>query len=620
MTEYLMPILYGAGFSILFPAALVPALWAMGSVLFSINRADDGKDTAFLSFTAGLDLAALFVLVGMTLFPGERTPGILAVLLLCIGLGCCFFARKPHFSGLFRRKNLIYLLPASVLLAYLGFTFTYPAGWDECVYQFAVPRRWAESGSLAVLDDIPYSGFPALPQILYVPLYAAGGVMGIRLFTFFVQCILIAGTVPLFRGRRTEGALLLTAFLLAPVVVSGFCYSYAELFLSLNLLAGVRLGLVEKWNRRGFILCGLFAGAMAAVKLSGVLPGACLLLWRLLRMPRGSRIRRAFLFLAAGAFFAGMFYARPLAETGNPCYPYLAGLFGSEHKALSDYHHRLGYDRFGYDNALTGFPRSLSDLSLPGGSRSFDGSFGLPFLLWLAASAVLLLRLMRHPRSRKWIPALFFPPVLFYLGWYFSSPQARFLIPGAIFAIPVALFVLRTIPRPWRLRFLSLLLLCAMVSVPVKTMRYLGRNWKQAAAGDEQGQLDLLFGRTGDDYLPACAMLRNRTEGVLLLLFEERTLYMPSNARVGTPLFQDRYLTGDLSADRLYEEFLQKSVRSVYLRMPVDNPDLLEDMLSLYPKMRHAMDELLVRKKLVFLGRVGSEDAFLFSVNPRTRR
>lgn len=619
MTEYLMPIIRGAGFSILYPAALIPALWAMGAALFRINRADDGRDNTFLSFTAGLDLAALFVLLGMTLFPGERTPGILAVLLLCIGLICCFFAHKPDFSALFCRKNLVFLLPASILLAYLGFTFTYPGGWDECVYQFAVPRRWAESGSLSVLDDIPYSGFPALPQILYVPLYSAGGVMGIRLFTFFVQCILAAGTIPLFRGRRAEGAFLLASFLLAPLVVSGFCHSYAELFISLNLLAGIRIGLAEKPNRRSFILSGLFAGAMAAVKLSGILPAACLLLWRLLRMPRGNRIRRAFLFLPAAAFFAGMFYARPLAETGNPCHPYLAGLFGSEHEAVSEYHHRLGRDRYGYDNVLTGFPRSFSELSRPGGSKPFDGSFGLPFLLWLAVSAVLLLRLLRRPRSRKWIPPLFFPPMLFYAGWYLSSPQARFLIPGAVLAVPVCLFALRTMPRRWRFGFLGLLLLCALISVPVKTMRYLGRNWKQAAAGDAQGQLDLLFGRTGDDYLPACAMLRDRREGVLLLLFEERTLYMPSNARVGTPLFQDRYLTGDLIADWLYDEFLEKGVRTVYLRMPINNPDLLEDMLALYPKVRSAMEELLVRKKLVFLGRVGAEDAFIFSVNTRMR-
>ena len=621
MTEYLMPIVRGAGFPILYPLALIPALWAMGGAFFRIDRADDGSDNAFLSFTAGLDLAALFVRVGMTLFPGERTPGVLAVLLLCIGLVCCFFAHKPCFSGLFQRKNLVYLLPASVLLAYLGFTFTYPAGWDECVYQFAVPRRWAESGSLDVLGDIPYSGFPALPQILYVPLYSAGGVMGIRLFTFFVQCILVAGTIPLFRGRRTEVAFLLAAFLLAPIVVSGFCNSYAELFLALNLLAGIRIGFTEKQNRRSFILTGLFAGAMAAVKLSGILPAACLLLWRLLRMPRGNRIRRALLFLSAGAFFAGMFYARPLAETGNPCYPYLSALFGSEHSVMSEYHHRLGHDRFGYDNALTGFPRSFSDLSRPGGSKPFDGSFGLTFLLWLAVSAVLLLRLLRRPRSRKWIPPLFFPPMLFYAGWYLSSPQTRFLIPGALLAIPVCLFALRTIPRrPWRLCFLSLLLLCALVSVPTKTMRYLGRNWRQAFVGDAQGQLDLLFGRTGDDYLPACAMLRDSRDGVLLLLFEERTLYMPSNARVGTPLFQDRYLAEGLSADQLYDVFLREGVRTVYLRVPINNPDLLEDMFALYPEVRSAVDVLEKRHKLVFLGRVGKEDAFIYSVNtPRKR-
>jgi len=65
----------------------------------------------------------------------------------------------------------------------------------------------------------------------------------------------------------------------------------------------------------------------------------------------------------------------------------------------------------------------------------------------------------------------------------------------------------------------------------------------------------------------------------------------------------------------LYEMFLEEGVRTVYLRKPVYDPDLLEDMLALYPPMLRAVEELLVRKKLVFLGRVGNEEAFIFSVN-----
>ena len=620
MTEYLMPVLRGAGFSFLFPAALVLALWGLGGTLLRITRADGGRASPFLSFTAGLDLAAFLVLAGMALFPGPSAPENLAVLLFLLGLLCCFFARRPaFFSASFCRKDLVFLLPGAILLAYAGFTFTYPGGWDECVYQFAVPRRWAESGTLSVLSDIPYSGFPSLPQILYVPIYSAGGVMGIRLFTFFCQCILAAGTIPLFRGRRTEAALVLSVFLLAPVTVSGFLNSYAELFLSLNLLAGLRVS-ASSGDRRASLLAGFFAGAMAAVKLSGVLPAGCLFLWRLLRMPRGERLRGCLLFLAAGALFAFVFYARPMAETGNPCHPYLAGIFSPGHAAMSEYHHRLGSDRFGYDNAALGFLRSFADLSRPNSSKAFDGTFGLPFLLWIAALAGLLLRLLRHRHSRTWIPLLFFPLFLFYAGWYLSSPQTRFLVPGALLAVPACFFLLRILPRRRRFRFLCLLLLCALVSVPLKSFGYLGKNWRQAVSGSEQNQLDLLYGRTGDDYLPACAMLRGQNEGILLLLFEQRTLYMPSCARVGTPLFQDRYLTGGLSPDELYGEFVRSGVRTVYFRLPVNDPDLLPSMLKLYPVVRDSLFELAEQKKLIFLGRAGDTDAFLFSVNDKGKR
>ena len=84
----------------------------------------------------------------------------------------------------------------------------------------------------------------------------------------------------------------------------------------------------------------------------------------------------------------------------------------------------------------------------------------------------------------------------------------------------------------------------------------------------------------------------------ILLLFEERTLAMPRNAEIGTPLFQEKYFTnGDYSPAAVEQEIRKHKIKAVYLRLPQNNPDLLEETLARYPLFRDSLSALTAQGK-----------------------
>ncbi|MBR2426344.1 MAG: hypothetical protein IKB16_06345 [Lentisphaeria bacterium] len=582
MTEILYTISRGGGFSILSPLLLLGGAWCLGKA--ALKRLNILHAGTFCAVVSGIDLTALLILLLYSLFPGNQSHVIFwSVFALLSGISL-YYTGKPGRITLPDWKT--WSLPGAFFLFLCAFFTANPQAWDECVYQLAVPLRWMRSGTLAVMHDLPYSGFPGLPQMLYVPLLHSGGTLAVKLFYGACQAGLLAGLLLLTKGVPAVGRILFVlSFMTAPIVLAGYRDIYAEVFLALNLAAGLYLLQKQIKKPGAYVLYGMFAGAMAAVKLTGFLPGICLLFAAFLRLPAEERKRYCFTAITAAALFALAFYLRPWIQTGNPCYPYLCRYITPEYGEMSRYHHALGTARFGYDNPVKGFIYSFRDLSLPGREKLFDGSYGITFLLFTLVFSLYLLLLLR---KKKYHGAfmLYILPVLFYMVWYLTSPQARFLLPLILLTIPVFTHALRFFTN--RQRKLFYLLLCAGLAVngyaSGKILRSCVLNWKQLLSGTRQSELDLLYGRTGDDYLPACEWLKAvAPQGKILLLFEERTLYLPTGAEIGTPLFQGKYFRDlNFTPESVLAELRKNEIKTVYLRLPVNNPDLLPEMLKQY--------------------------------------
>ena len=606
MTEYLAHLAGG-----IVPAVFVSLAFAVAFAgggygflrLCGLGRGLMHGPTLWLvSLAAGFAVCA-FYCAGILMGLGTGTTAcVLCLLPVLIGAGNLIRFRKEVFPVFSIRRKMPFALLA-VLVPLLVFSigaFQYPASWDECVYQLAVPKRWLADGRILLYRDLPYSGFPMLPQFLYVPMMKFGGLAAVKLTIYGgTACFFMSLTLLAYGGvrRNLTGACIFSfSFLIAPLMAHVLVSGYAEplmgsLLAAALLLADATLKATGKRSDSpGFAMaCGILAGAMAAIKLTGGFAGAALLLYILLRKRRG-HVLFILMFAAAGALFAALFYLRPWTTSGNPCYPYFGDIFGTPDAITSNFHHQLGIAKFPRLSIIT-LIILLPCLTVPAFSRMFDGVYGLQLLLW---TFLLLVALWRRPKR---LCAAFLPLAFLVLTWLASSPQARFLIPALAFP---ALALRDSFPiirgRSGKI-FLWAAVLFSLFSFPPAVYFSYGANLRATMSGD--GRRDILYGRTGDGMLPAADILRERLAngGKCLLILEERTLYFPPGCEIGTPFFQDKYFPGGKipDADGLLKLLDEGGFSCLYACSPDRNPDYLPQAAALWTKDFNDALEILVK-------------------------
>ena len=611
MTEYLAHLCGG-----ILPAMLVSLAFAAGFAgtgygflrVCGLGRGMvRGLTLLLVSLAAGFAVCAFFcAAVLMSLGTGGFACSVCLFPVLA-GIGCILRFRKeifPSFSVRDRMPFAVLIVLVPLLFLSIG-AFQYPASWDECVYQLAVPQRWLADGHVLLYRDLPYSGFPMLPQFLYVPMMKFGGLAAVKFLLYGGAACFFASLTVLACGgirRNLIGACVFAgSFLIAPLTIHVLISGYAEPLMGSLLAAGLLLAdaALKAPGRRagspGFaVACGILAGATASIKLTGGFAGAALLLYILLRK-RSGFIRFTFVFAITGTLFALLFYQRPWIATGNPCYPYLAGIFGTPEAMTSTYHHLLGTDKFAGRSVVT-IILLLPGLTFPALSRMFDGVYGLQTLLWVF---LVLAALWRRPKR---IYAALLPLLFLVASWIMTSPQARFLIPTLAF---LALVMRDTFPI-FRGRAGRIVLWTAVAfsvfSFPPAVISSYGANLRATSSGGD-GRRDVLYGRTGDSMLPAVDILRDRLAkgGKCLLILEERTLYFPRGCEIGTPFFQDKYFPGGKTpdADGLLKLLDDNEFTCLYIRPPDRNPDYLPQAAELWTNdMAASLDALVKRGSL----------------------
>ena len=612
MTEYLAH-LAGGFFPAMFVAVAFAAAFA-GTGYGFLRLCGLGRDVLRgpvlwpVSLAAGFAVCAFYCAAVLMSLGTGVLPCVLCLFPVLAGAGCLIRFRGEVFSPFSARGRmpfelLIVLVP---LIVFSINAFQYPASWDECVYQFAVPKRWLADGHVPVYRDLPYSGFPMLPQFLYVPMMRFGGMTAVKFLIFGGTACFFASLVFLACGdirRNLIGACIFSAsFLIAPLTAHMLVSGYAEPLMGALLAAGLLLAdaVLKAPGKRsaspGFaVACGILAGAMASIKLTGGFAGASLLLYVLLRKRRFD-FRFILVFASVGALFALLFYQRPWTATGNPCYPYFGWLFGAPDFMTSQFHHLLGTAKFAPFSVVS-LILILPGLTFPSLEGLFDGVFGLQLLLWLG---LLLAVLWRRPKRAC---AALLPFLFLVFTWFATSRQARFLLPAlAFFALAVRDAFPLVRGRAGRI-FLWTAVVFSLFSFPPKHCRpYLNNLAPTFSGGD--GRRDILYGRTGDSMLPAVDILRDRLAdgGRCLMVMEERTLYFPRGCEIGTPFFQDKYFPGGAipDSDGMLKLLDDGGFVCVYVRLPDRNPDYLPQVAELWePRFYAVLDDLVNRGELV---------------------
>lgn len=538
---------------------LLVAAIALGRAMrFGWSSISDMKGRALLDVALGLNgLGLIAILIGSlsAIGPRERIAALVAV--SCVAFGAWVRNRRliRHDGETYVPESRLAVpfsgdwLWAGPLFLTLGPALTLPTGWDELVYRCVVPRRWMAEGALQVDWDLPYSGFPALQEILHWTVGPIESFIAPKLISWGCWILglgMLRGVI-LSRVPGWSGRVLFLSFALAPasLLISANCYAETLLFMDLAAL----LWLVETADRDPRMttgwqvpwLAGLLSGGAAAVKLTGL---PFLLIGPLIAISRSPRPGRTRWVRGAGCFATALlfclpFYVRPWLATGNPFFPYLESLFTDDpgRLAMSEYHHAIG-GNFGFRSGAGFF---AAPILLAFQERLYDGSFGWQ---WLVVLSLVGWGLVRH--SGRSSPPFLETAVagLLYGFWYLTAQQARFAVPAMAALLPMAAAGLVGLSVPMRRAVTTLLCGLAVWSLPWKTAGYYVGSWE--TIGGAWSWRDYVDDGTDGIYVPVVEAVRDRTpaDAHLLLLLEHRSLYLPRRCTIGTPFFQPRGLSG----------------------------------------------------------------------------
>lgn len=554
----------------------------------------------YVLFTLGMDAFA-FVCTLIFYTRSEILLNSIFIVVIILALPGIYFSGHAAFASsghLFRRlapSLMIVFLIAFPLLFCLGSALCPPVAWDELVYQFAVPVRWAHDHAATVYPDIPYSAFPSLPQFIYAIIFEfTGGTIALKLFNFFILCLVFAGVLLYgkIRSNLTVATIAVSALILSPVSLGAFARdSYSEVLIALNLVAALLFFCdMHGFAAKASFVPGILAGAAAAVKLTGGAVAAVILLFPLLK----KRFSVFAVMLCFAAMFAMSFYIRPAVICSNPAYPYFASLFlGSQaENEMSAFHHAISSDKFGSEGVASFFTTPLM-IGIPSFYKFFDGSYGFQFILF----AAFFLWLIRENIIKKRFDgnAEFFliaGVTFLYFSWYFTAQQARFLFPAAVMMFIASCRALCFLSPARRRLTLWVFLALAILSFPTKALSHYAICWKQVAG--QIGRLDFIYSATGEGYLQAVQKLCDSPSGgKTLLVFEERTLYMPRGTVVATPFFQPRIFTppDEMTTRKVIEEMDRAGASRMLMRTPENCPDMLPAYLERAVALTNAVGE-----------------------------
>ncbi|NLK83964.1 MAG: hypothetical protein GX280_07790 [Lentisphaerae bacterium] len=563
-----------------------------------------------ISFALGINIIGLLTLVAgaLKILSPTFNWGVMG-----IGTSCFAFTYGRvvwPISANFARRNLIF----SVMFVFgmfflLGSALCFPYSWDEQSYQLAVPYRWLNTGTVQVFLDNPYSAFPSLPQFVFRFFIEIGGIMMPRLVSLAVYAAAFLALYLLIKrsADKITASLIIFAIFISPVFLGMTRVVYAEPFILLNLIAVFLIPDVLK-KKRVWLLAGLLCGGAAAVKLTGGGVALPVLIWLVFRERKASGILpRLCLFALVAAIIAMPFYLRPLLATGNPFYPFMSTIFGQTTADfdVDTFHHAMGDRYFGLKTVsafITGpILVSMYDLYHHGAQALFDGiAMGWQFLLlWMIVILGCWLGWRRHSCNRAELGGLLML-FAFYIFWFFTSQQTRFLMPSYFIVAWFAAKLLRHFPEMYRNIILGILLFAAVYSIHKPAFNNFKIAWKLVLS-PRDNQYFLKWTIRDPGYVEALAFLAENTppESSVMLLLERRGLYVPRHYLIAAPRFQSKYLTPlPATSEDLWSEILDTGVDYVFTSITVANPDHIPDFDEEIARILSQVNELKVSGRL----------------------
>ena len=366
----------------------------------------------------------------------------------------------------FARQNIVFsIILIFISLFTLGSALCFPYAWDELTYHIALPFRWIDAGALKVFADSPFSGLPALPQLLFRLGCENGGVLFPRLLVWASYMLLFAAIYLYFNlfGRRRVILVFSFLFIANPLVVNMLRSTYVEVFMMLDMLAALLLIRNTEKSWKSVLLCGFLAGGAVAIKPTGLGVAAVIFIFLMQKYWDKSKLKpyNLILFFGIGGIVIALpFYLRPWFVTGNPFYPFLASWFGGSDADIltSQYHYLLGNAHFGL-RTIQGF--FMVPIMVAFAGKAFDGMIlGWVFIVLLLLAVWWIRNLLFESAvarsSKLYLPVAI---IFYYCFWFATSQQTRFLQPLLFLVLLAAIQAIREFDKKWQNGIIMVLLL-----------------------------------------------------------------------------------------------------------------------------------------------------------------
>jgi 4-amino-4-deoxy-L-arabinose transferase-like glycosyltransferase len=450
----------GALISFLFAIGAASLAWCL---LAAWRRGLDPAEAVGLCGLLGLGAAGLLILL-IGLIPSMLAAALGASTALA-GVGLAL-ARPMAKEAAFRlpqgwRLGALGALALAALFALVGALGPSDMNdWDSIAYHLAVPKLWLEAGQIEYVPSIHHSNFPGAVDNLFLLGMWWGGEAGAKAFSVAGFVLGLLALFGLGRRRYGEPAGWLAAVALAGVPAAlweaGTAYIDVGhgLFAGLGILYAAEAVEAKRYGPEAVraALCLAFACASKYTGLQTLFAVSAVLLVGTGSLRAG--VKAATLAGVATLALAGPWYARNVANTGNPVYPFFHEVFGGENwDEFSSAIYREEQQTFGVGRkpadlgaAILGLayqpgrytnPAPREGHGMPSGALGF--TVVAAWLVWLASG-----------RSKRFEWAVLGATGISLLMWFFLSQQSRYLI---TLAVPAAILAGGALPRlrigPW---------------------------------------------------------------------------------------------------------------------------------------------------------------------------
>lgn len=403
--------------------ALLAFSWLFAGLLLVPRRIRQEEHPIVVATTAAaLGAGATAVILTALVACHRLTRGFIVAVAVAEVVAAVVTARRlrPRMGEPLRRDRpaRIALWSLAAIAAITLFaTLAPPSSMDAVVYHLRVPKEFLRTGYWTKLDDV-HSFQPLYVEMLFGEGIALGG-GPLAALVHWALGIAAVGAAAMW-GRRIGGPGSGTWAALALGGTALFAWESTSAFIDLGL--ALFAGLSFYWATRpdagtpGALLAGAFAGLAGGSKFTGLIVVAltALAAFGMTWPDRRRAVQRSLTIAATALLVASPWYLRNVALTGNPVYPLLNEWFHLPTRKLSGV-------AYGHGRDLLHLLISPIDLIVRGTAFAEGWSVG-PALLVLVPVGIIAFRSRIALVSAGVI-------TIWWLVWFWSSPQTRLLLP-----------------------------------------------------------------------------------------------------------------------------------------------------------------------------------------------